>query len=497
MAEVFEFTVKGPDGGTVEGDSNSNSSSTQSRREQRQEQSHQLRLEAAARARRREADRRRNQKDAEDRKASRDAELRARNLRRLHDEANRKRLAQERAIIAEENRGQVLRRRFINNFFGTFNQAHLGRRVNHGIDFVRSLFGFNRRLSGTPSQSATLSTRGTNSSSSSSTRERSERSSSSSIRNTIVATLETIPPRQLITRATRARIRDRIARNQSAGLGQRFDRLSGRVGRGRATALLAGRVFTNLVAMGGRAVAALGELGPIGAAAAVGLVAVAGTFLAVSAAGIAAIAALTGLNKLVDTLSKSIESIPSALTFAKIETQFDTISARFERAERLGPGLARIERVRSQNNLKGFDLVNNLSEPLLPLTEALNKILGIGLDGLNLLVSISSEIGFLKFLEEVGNGLNSLIDFVQSIIPENSNIAKEFIKTHSVAGRAVIFIADLLADEKAAKEGNGFDIGSLMKELFKTMNNPVGNIDAEFVPNIGDREIANVFDGAL
>ena len=236
MAERFEFEVVASDGSIVGNDGaastsseGGNGESVRSAREQRQEENQQLRRESAARAAQREADRREDRTEQRKRRAASEERSREENLIRLRQAAHRRQLAQERALTAAENRGQTQRRRFINNFFGTFNRAHFGRRVNHAIDFVQSLFG-NRAAgpTGNPAlqQTSRFLTKEL-------VRSTTERSSSETNNNSDKDSRSKDVTRDLI----RDRIRDRFLARQSAGIVPRFTRLSSRVGPQRATQL--------------------------------------------------------------------------------------------------------------------------------------------------------------------------------------------------------------------------------------------------------------------
>ena len=415
MAERFEFEVVASDGSIVGNDSAASSSSsgggsTSSAREQRQEENQQLRREAAERARQRETDRREDRAERNKRRSSIEERQREENLVRFRAAAHRRKIAQERAVIAEENRGQVQRRRFINNFFGAFNHAHFGRRINHAIDFIQSLFG-NNGAAGPSSDPSTLqqtsrflSREVVRTTSNSNT----ERNNSSS---------ETSRTRDIVRDVARDRIRDRIASRRASGIGQRFSRVSSRVGPVRAAQLTGGRFLRTATAGIGRFVSSLGRLGPLGLAAGAG-------FIAATGGALAAAGAFVTLNRMTGRLIKSIEGIPSPVLFAQIETQFEVLNARFQRAERLGEGLAQIERVQGQNTVKTFGLVDNIASPLLPVTEALNRLYGIGLDFLNMIVEIDSKMGVLALLEGIGKGVNLLLDLIDSVDGKAGNVGE-------------------------------------------------------------------------
>ena len=191
-------------------------------------------------------------------------------------------------------------------------------------------------------------------------------------------------------------------------------------------------------------------------------------------------------------LIKSIEGIPSPVLFAQLDTQFEVLNARFQRAERLGEGLARIERIQGQNTVKTFGLVDNISSPLLPITEALNRVAGIGLDFLNLLVTIDSKIGFLAHLENIGNAINLILDLIDSIDGKTGNISEDIL---SLIAPALLFIGRALGFLDDQKDQKDLASGAIMRDLFQAMNNPVGDINAPFEINVGPEKFKNVFEG--
>ena len=483
MAERFEFEVVASDGSIVGNDSAASSSSpsgnsTPSAREQRQEENQQLRREAAQRAAQRESDRRADRAERNKRRSSIEERQREENLLRFRQSAHRRKLAQERSIIAEENRGQVQRRRFINNFFGAFNHAHFGRRINHAIDFVQSLFG-NNGAAGPSSDPATLQqtsrflSREVVRTTANSNTERNNSSSKSSRTKDIVRDV------------TRDRIRDRIALRRSGGVRQQFSRVSSRVGPIRAAQLTGGRFLRTALTSVGRFASSLGKLGPVGLAVGAG-------FLAVTGGALAAAGAFVVLNRMTGRLIKSIEGIPSPVLFAQLDTQFEILTARFQRADRLGEGLARIERIQGQNTVRTFGLVDNISSPLLPVTEALNRVTGIGLDFLNILVAIDSKIGILNSLENLGNTLNFILDKIDSLDGKAGNISEDLIK---LIAPSLLFIGRALGFLDDQKDQKDLGSGAIMRDLFQAMNNPVGDIDAPFEVNVGPEKFKNVFEG--
>lgn len=480
MAERFEFEVVSSSGDIVGNDGVASTSSegrsggesTQSSRERRQEENQQFRREAAARARQREADRREDRTERRKRRESNEEQRRAEDLDKLRARIQRRNLAREQALVAEVNRGHVLRRRFINNFFGAFNSAHSGRRSNHIIDLLNSITGSRKeRESFQPEQAPN---RGFN--------------RSSLLRKILternLSIEKTIQVNKAIQRGnlkeSLRNTRNRISeRRFNSSIFTRFSRIRQRTGTVQAARIVGGSFLKSLGPVG----SALSKLGPIGLGAGAAL-------LAVTGGALATVGAFVALNRLTGRLIKSIEGIPSPVLFAQIETRFEILNARFRRADRLGEGLARIERIQGENTVKSFGLVDNIASPLLPITETLNRVAGIGLDFLNLLITIDSKIGFLAQIENIGNTLNFILDTIDSIDGKTGNISENILQ---IVAPSLLFIGRALGfldDQKDQKESSS---GAIMRELFQAMNNPVGDINAPFEVNVGPQKFKNVF----
>ena len=476
MAERFEFEVVAADGSIVGNDSAASSSneSTSSTKEKQKEENRQLRREAAARAAQREVDRREDRKNRINRRNAREARQREENLVKFRERSHRRLMAQQRSLIAAENRVHVLRRRFINNLFGSFNRAHAGRRTNHFIDFVNSLTSSRSRLGNFQPEQAP--NRGFN--------------RSSLLRKVLTERNLSIEKTLQINKAIQRgnlkeslrTTRNRIAeRRFNSSIFTRFSRISQRTGNLKAARIVGGTFLKSLGPVG----SALSKLGPIGLAVGAG-------FLAVTGGALAAAGAFVVLNRMTGRLIKSIEGIPSPVLFAQLDTQFEVLNARFQRAERLGEGLARIERIQGQNTVKTFGLVDNIASPLLPLTETLNRVAGIGLDFLNLLVTIDSKIGVLASLETLGNTLNFILDKIDSLDGKAGNISEDLIR---LIAPSLLFIGKALGFLDDQKDKKDLGSGDIMRDLFRAMNNPVGDINAPFEVGLGRDKINNVFEG--
>ena len=408
MAESFQFEVVTSNGDIVSEDgvsrSNEDNSNTQSARAQRQEENHQLRLEAAERARQREEDRIEDRKERRAKRRASEERQQDLEVQRRRNHGFRVQEAQQRALIAAETRGHTQRRRFINDFFGAFNRAHLGRRINHGIDFINALTApdrgrstgnsidptsvahasrlvskefADRKESITSSRERDFSQRRSDVTrdilrdrvrdqveksqdvTTNNTTERIVTNNTETVRDTVVdrnsnssADREdlvnrisnpqpqttpserrqrpSVKPQRIREReARREVIRDRIRARQSAGLLDRFRRISQRVGPQRAANLLTSRALGNVPRVGGALQAVFSKVGVAGLAAG-------GALLGVTAVVGGSVIAFRALNAMTGRLISSLDGIPSPVLFAQIETQFEILNAKFRRAERLG-----------------------------------------------------------------------------------------------------------------------------------------------------------------
>lgn len=577
MTDVFKFEVVG-EGGEIVGDNSQSSSSgnsssnasSQTDGQRRADESHQLRLEAAQRARQRERDRREDRAERRKRQSDNISLKRQDEIDRMRSRVHRRQISRERAMEAELNKGQTLRRRFINDFFGALNHAHLGRRVNHGIDFVRSLagsqvspFSGNGERSETRSLARNVLDQVSNVSNvaSRSNRvdsrdvinndnreithnninqlpERLERPNGDirrrALRDRAIAALPPIVEQRTNSRGelpgpiadqlkgitqnrkrqsqvdrinsaferghdvrqenvTRRRIFSRQNPQNLRQLGQRFGRLSGRVGPARAAGLLGGRVVGNVVGGLAKMVPVLGTLGPVGIAAAAAIAVLGG-------GAIVAGSALWALNRLTGRMADSIANIPGPVAFARLDHQLALFDVRLGRSARLGGGLAQIERLKSDNEVKTFKLFDEIAEPLLPITQALNRLLGIGIDFLTVAIKVDANIGFLSTLKRLGEFLDNLLD---SDSENDTSIVAAIKLLASFTGVSTIFrflssASGFFDDEKSDRESN-LNGAEITKELFKFMNNPIGDIDSPFAFNagLGDVQVPNAFDGGI
>ena len=95
-------------------------------------------------------------------------------------------------------------------------------------------------------------------------------------------------------------------------------------------------------------------------------------------------------------------------------------------------------------------------------------------------------------LEGLGDGLNLLIDTLDSIDGKAGNVSEDLVRLISptlfVLGKASGFFDD-------QKDNKDLASGAIMRDLFQAMNNPVGDIDAPFEVGFGRDKIKNVFEG--
>ena len=476
MAEEFEFKLTTSSEGDTSGGSDTGSTdSPLSSRERRAEE----RLELARQSARRAEEAHELRKQEAQAKLARQEDRNNKRRERFERKLNRTRMANERALTAAHNRNDVLRRRFINDFFGSLNQAHSGRRVNHALNLVQGLFQTFR--SNPEEQQSRREARreqlnSTRQESLQFLRETLRNEKNSDTRKKIINEVKTAT-----NETTRKQIRERIRDRQTSSFRSQFSRVSSRVGPVRAVRLFGARFGRSI----GMFVKGLGKLGPIGLVAAAALVVTTAKILAV-------VATFAILNRVTNSLIKSIESVPSAVTFERLNSQFAILEARFNRARILGPNLARIERSRTENQVTGFSIVNKISKPFLPLVEALSKIAGIGLKVLDFFLAIDSKLGVLAVIETISKAVLLLVDLGEKI----SNLLQEVIKrliSKIPFGKQILEKLSKWLDDQNNKDQ--IEVGGIMKQLFQFMNNPIGDADTKFEVNFGPGNIDNVFEG--
>ena len=476
MAEEFEFKLTTSSEGDTSGGSDTGSTdSPTSPRERRAEERLKLARQSARRAEEAHEIRKQEAQAKLARQNNRNNKRKERFERRL----NRIRLANERALTAAHNRNDVLRRRFINDFFGSLNQAHFGRRVNHALNLVQGLFQSFRRnpdeqRSRRESRREQLNT--TRQESLQFLRETLRNEKSRDTRQKIINEVKTVTKE-----TTKNQIRERIRDRKTSSFRSRFSRVSSKVGFFAAVRLFGARFARSI----GVFIKGLGKLGPIGLIAA-------GALVVATAGIIAVVATFAILNRVTNSLIKSIESVPSAVTFERLNSQFAILEARFNRARILGPNLARIERQRTENQVTGFSIVNKISKPFLPLVEALSKIAGIGLKVLDFFLTIDSKLGVLAAIETISNAVLYLVKLGEKISNSLQEIIKFVISKIPFGEKVLEQLSNWLGNQD---NNDQTEVGDIMKQLFQFMNNPVGDADTKFEVNFGPGNIDNVFEG--
>jgi hypothetical protein len=152
MAERFEIDIVSSTGDTVKSDDQIAREEEQQRErreraarrrraEQRAERASERADASAKRAEQREYDRIRDRAARERRRQERERQRAEKEIANEQKKRELERLRGERSLLSEEKKGHTLRRRFINDMLGALNQAHMGRRINHAIDFIQAIIG--------------------------------------------------------------------------------------------------------------------------------------------------------------------------------------------------------------------------------------------------------------------------------------------------------------------------------------------------------------------
>jgi len=145
MSERIEIEIVGTGDKVVKGDDETKRQEAQERAARRvnSERRAQAREERAQEAQERQ---RRKSKQSDLDRADRDRRRSEREQKQfekgLNKEEKNRQLEAEKAVkdeIQSDKRSTTIRRKFINDMLGAFNRAHLGRRINHAVDFIQSL----------------------------------------------------------------------------------------------------------------------------------------------------------------------------------------------------------------------------------------------------------------------------------------------------------------------------------------------------------------------
>lgn len=442
------------------------------KREERQEESDKRKaLEAAAR---------------EERRTVLDEE------RRSNRERKRS-LQEERQLMSESRREQTLRRRFINDMFGAFNRAHLGRRVNHAIDFIQSIF------SSRPIQINPVGDKGLSSSSSSVVNNTSNQNqTTNSFGNTLSNVLNNASSNSTSTSFSGRGNTSRFVTNVGslgANVGSNFKprqnpfalrgssiAIGGVSGNtAKQAALARGFNASSAVSQSGRAGSIASQFVRGGATAARGgpiALAVVGGLAALGAAIFGSVFVFKRMNRSVDKLSATIDSIPSELTFAKIESDLDNFSFMLRRANKFGSVLGDIERSRNNQKLAISGIQDSIVGPLLPVAHRINQLLETLLNAAEPAIKVITTLSLepsMFLLEKILFVLNKILELGTSQIETIVSVV-EFISPQ--LGKA---LRKYLSD---GRDDIGMDI---IKELYKFLNNDSTDQD-EDVPiefNVG------------
>lgn len=501
--------------GVVEGADSPSSSSGASNEPSIKEQlaQHKLSQQKAAEARKARKEARDIQRDREyasDREERREArrlrsrERMERSLQATVEERLRAQVHAERQVHIEARKADTLRRRFINDLFGSVNQAHMGRRVNHGIDLAKALMS---------KMFPTSNSNTTNNNNSSSAE--SVVSNASSIVNQILGPknpqdVRRADPRDvsLVRKVIGIKdivsdpfgsspkwnehynsnsnsylknyARDNPLPNNSFGKrGNLFGDLPKTTGQ-----TLGGNGFdipvAELVSKGSKGLgmrkgmaslwSGLSRIGTSASNAAKMvmklppplLAAIAGVGLFASGV-VAATASFLALNVATKMFARTIDDIPSQLTFAKTRTELITLSKKFDRADRFGPQLAELENLRGDRNGMMMGIVDDLMSPFIPLSIQLetlvNQMLEFIAPAVRVIVdfSIAPILSLLetfvnltsKSLDLAGDGFNMWLNALEMIGPK--------------------WVAQAIRKYLASDPTDGKFTEELMRDMFETL----------------------------
>ena len=99
-------------------------------------------------------------------------------------------------------------------------------------------------------------------------------------------------------------------------------------------------------------------------------------------------------------------------------------------------------------------------------------------------------MGLLASLETIGNTANGILKQAEV---NGDVLASNFPGLAAAAAGAL----DFFGFERDARNEKEFDAGNIVKELFQAMNNPVGDVDADFELGFGKNVFANPFDKGI
>ena len=422
--------------------------------EARQQRSAELREERNERAILKERDRQADREDRLRRQEERDKKSALREREREEKKIERERLRGIANVERAERLFNASRRKYINDLFGTFNNAHLGRRINHAIDFIQSLVGLE-----TPES---IDEEQTNVPTSLEKKETAKEVVIKDERRENIPTqilgqnnkIEVEPskdfskviadalgnarlnserPFNLLNSSNRSEINNSFVNRlkRVENLKMRYESAlkplsnnflgENRIARSSIFAFNGGNrsnqrqtqnIFNNVSQRTSGVLNAIS--GATGGRISPQMVGV----LAGTAALATTIGGLTASFVLLDQQSKkltdSLSGIPSPVIFAQINNRLEMFQKRLERAGRFGEVLAEIELERGRQQIAGEGIADNLVGPFLPLVREANRGISNVLEGIEGLTEIGATLvsPFTEGLGEILRLLNSGVDLV-------------------------------------------------------------------------------------
>jgi hypothetical protein len=315
---------------------------------------------------------------------------------KAEQKANRERLKEIAAEEQAESQLHVTRRRFINDLFGAFNNAHLGRRINHFVEFIRSMGS--GKVGDSIQSAANTASRASNTVS--------NVNSASNVANTVANT----------TNAAR-NVSNNVANNNSTSspTTQTNSSSSSSTTRNVANVVNIGSVFSRVISSSGKVVAKVvkfvAALPFAKVIAVIALVVLALTSFVVVTKVI--INTFKALHRTANNFRNTLAKFPGPLMFVRLNNQLNMFSRRLNQAREFGGVLAAIENETGKQDLLRENMKETFMDPFLYVqleaNEILTKLLKIADNISNLFMQLGGN-QILGLLERMLNGIGRLID---------------------------------------------------------------------------------------
>ena len=400
-----------------------------------------------------EKDRQTDRANREQLKLKKEHEKFEKDLDRQEKKREQERLRELKQEEIEYRKTQTLRRRFINDFFGAFNNAHLGRRINHMVDSFKSIFNFSDKAA---DKFESVEKVFTNTSSKFSTVKTTVEKGADYAKQQR-QTAGTTPDQQGGHTIRNAAIGSTISRGAISGLS--------RLGGTSATGAIASGAGGGSGAAGGAAAAgAAGAGGFVGLAAAATVVGA--VLLALAIVVGALVVSFYFVVHRVGRLAKELEKIPGQLNLAKTLREIERFQRNLVRAERFGPALAEREREKARQEFLLQDIGDAFNrESAIKANTELNRTINSLLEEVK---DLSNVFGNL-ILEPIFEGMNQLLKGVNDFRGDFQN--NMWTGMDAVA-EYVPILGSIYNDlKKASRSGSGIS-SELNKEIANFLNNP-------------------------